>query len=74
MKSHNPSVKTTTKRKGGRGTHGSTTKAGKVRQQTPKIPKTVMHKPTNPRTRNRRKYENRVILRRESGQNWRRKQ
>lgn len=50
-------------------THGSLSKAGKVRSQTPKIeplPKT--RKP--PRVRNRRNYEKRVILQRKPGQNW----
>jgi small subunit ribosomal protein S30e len=63
-------VKTGTSKKGGRGTHGSTTKAGKVRMQTPKIPPTVKHKKLGPRVRNRRKYYKREILEREVGQNW----
>lgn len=51
--------------------HGSVTKAGKVRGQTPKVPKTVSHsKHGCPRLKNRRKYKNRVILNRKSGQNW----
>jgi small subunit ribosomal protein S30e len=57
-------------KKGGRGTHGSTTKAGKVRMQTPKIPPTVKHKKLCPRLRNRRKYEKRILLNRKAGQNW----
>ncbi len=50
-------------------THGSLSKAGKVRSQTPKIeatPKT--RKP--PRIRFRRNFEKRILLRRKSGQNW----
>lgn len=57
-------------KKGGRGTHGSTTKAGKVRMQTPKIPPTIKHKKSCPRMENRRKYEKRELLKRESGQHW----
>lgn len=66
-------VKSTTSgssKKGGRGTHGSTTKAGKVRKQTPQIPTSVKHKKLCPRVRNRRKYEKRVVLERKVGQNW----
>jgi len=50
-------------------THGSLSKAGKVRSQTPKIegiPRTK--KP--PRVRFRRSYEKRSILQRRPGQNW----
>ena len=50
--------------------HGSTTKAGKVRMQTPKIPKTKLSKSKCPRVNNRRKYEKRELLKRISGQNW----
>ena len=50
--------------------HGSTAKAGKVRGQTPKIPKTTTSKRNCPRLRNRRKYEQREGLGRKSGQNW----
>lgn len=57
-------------KKGGRGTHGSTTKAGKVRMSTPKIPVSVKHKKMFPRLRNRRNFEKRIELERESGQNW----
>lgn len=57
-------------KRAGRGSHGSTTKAGKVRMQTPKIPKTTFHKHGGPRLRNRRKYEKRELLKRKSGQNW----
>ena len=48
-------------------THGSLSKAGKVRSQTPKIERRQRTNPT-PRTRNRRVYEKRVILGREIGQ------
>lgn len=50
-------------------THGSLSKAGKVRSQTPKIeplPKTG--KP--PRIRVKRNYEKRIMLQRKPGQNW----
>lgn len=43
-------------------THGSLSKAGKVRQATPKLEKTVFHK-TIPRRRNRRNYEKRILHR-----------
>jgi small subunit ribosomal protein S30e len=58
-------------KKGGRGTHGSITKAGKVRMQTPKILPSIKHnKKSFPRYRKRRNYEKRVKLKRKSGQNW----
>ncbi|MCK4435189.1 30S ribosomal protein S30e, partial [Candidatus Bathyarchaeota archaeon] len=41
-------------------THGSLSKAGKVRSQTPKIEGTPRKNP-NPRRRSRRNYEKRVI-------------
>ncbi len=50
-------------------THGSLTKAGKVRSQTPKIqgrPRTSMF----PRQKFRRTFEKRLILGRKPGQNW----
>jgi small subunit ribosomal protein S30e len=50
-------------------THGSLSKAGKVRAQTPKIQAQEKVKP-NPKARSRRNYEKRVILQRKSGQNW----
>ena len=50
-------------------THGSLTKAGKVRMQTPKIPAREKKSPI-PKHRNKRNYEKRVILRRTPGQNW----
>jgi len=42
--------------KGGRGTHGSLTKAGKVRSQTPIIPKTNVKKRSGPSKRNRKEF------------------
>ena len=48
-------------------THGSLSKAGKVRSQTPKIEPRERINPM-PRSRNRRVYEKRVILGRELGQ------
>lgn len=60
-----------TKKRGGRGSHGSIGKAGKVRMQTPKIPKSMNHSKANfPRVRNQRKYHNREVLNRKSGQNY----
>lgn len=50
-------------------THGSLSKAGKVRSQTPKIEATPK-KSRIPRVRCRRNYEKRIILQRNSGQNW----
>ncbi|MCW3975901.1 MAG: 30S ribosomal protein S30e [Candidatus Bathyarchaeota archaeon] len=50
-------------------THGSLTKAGKVRSQTPKIEGRTKKSP-NPRTNARRTYEKRVITGRRSGQNY----
>jgi len=50
-------------------THGSLSKAGKVRGQTPKIPgREKKSKP--PKVRIRRNYEKRVILGRKPGQVW----
>lgn len=43
-------------------THGSLTKAGKARGQTPKIPKSVFHKRDFPRLKRRRAFEKRFIL------------
>ena len=48
-------------------THGSLSKAGKVRSQTPKI-EAKTRKNQNPRAQNRRKYNNREILGRNIGQ------
>ena len=50
-------------------THGSLSKAGKVRNQTPKIEATPKKNPI-PRRRSRRNYEKRIILQRTTGQNW----
>jgi len=50
-------------------THGSLSKAGKVRGQTPKIAPIEKKKPS-PRIRSRRNYEKRIILQRKAGQNW----
>ena len=50
-------------------THGSLSKAGKVRSQTPKIAPVERRKPA-PRQRVRRNYEKRVLLQRKAGQNW----
>jgi len=50
-------------------THGSLSKAGKVRSQTPKIQGTPRTAPS-PKNRNKRNYEKRVILQRKAGQNW----
>ncbi len=58
------------RKKGGKGTHGSLTKAGKVRNTTPKVPATVKHNKLGPKQRNRRNYMKRIIRKREIGQNW----
>jgi small subunit ribosomal protein S30e len=50
-------------------THGSLSKAGKVRTQTPKVEARVRTAPS-PKNRNRRNYEKRTILQRKAGQNW----
>jgi ribosomal protein S30 len=42
--------------KGGRGTHGSLTKAGKVRGQTIKIAKTNLAKHKGPSVKNRKRW------------------
>ena len=53
-------------------THGSLTKAGKVRSQTPKLE--GKPKPSKiPKVRNRRTYEKRFTLKRKPGQNWMRR-
>lgn len=50
------------KRKSGKGSHGSLTKAGKVRDSTPKIPPTPRSsKRRHPRCRNRKNYEKRFV-------------
>jgi len=50
-------------------THGSLSKAGKVRSQTPKIQPTPKKSPT-PRVHARRNFEKRIVLQRKPGQNW----
>jgi small subunit ribosomal protein S30e len=50
-------------------THGSLTKAGKVKGQTPKVAKKERHG-SIPRIKNLRNYEKRLILGRKPGQNW----
>jgi small subunit ribosomal protein S30e len=50
-------------------THGSLSKAGKVRSQTPKI-QASSKKGLGPRVKNRRNYEKRLMLQRKPGQNW----
>jgi len=50
-------------------THGSLSKAGKVRSQTPKIQPNSKKGPC-PRIKNRRNYEKRLMLQRKPGQNW----
>jgi small subunit ribosomal protein S30e len=50
-------------------THGSLSKAGKVRSQTPKTQPMEKKRP-GPRFRNKRNYEKRLILQRKPGQNW----
>jgi small subunit ribosomal protein S30e len=47
-------------------THGSLTKAGKVRNQTPKITPRP-RKGASPRNKNRKNYKLRVLLQRENG-------
>jgi small subunit ribosomal protein S30e len=50
-------------------THGSLSKAGKVRSQTPKVEAKEKIKPI-PKARSRRNYKKRIILQRKTGQNW----
>jgi len=50
-------------------THGSLTKAGKVRSQTPKIQATL-HVSVPPRIRFRKIHAKRFVLGRKIGQNW----
>lgn len=45
------------RRGGGRGTHGSITKAGKVRSQTLKVEKTNLRKHSGPSVGNRKRHE-----------------
>ena len=48
-------------------THGSLTKAGKVRSQTPKLPARMRRSPV-PRVKKRNDYRKRFILERKPGQ------
>jgi small subunit ribosomal protein S30e len=52
------------------GSHGSLTKAGKVRQLTPKVPRTGVNSRSKkiPRIRNKVLYEKRVVRQRYAGQ------
>ncbi|MEM2901211.1 MAG: 30S ribosomal protein S30e [Candidatus Bathyarchaeia archaeon] len=50
-------------------THGSITKAGKVRSQTPKIDARERHSPI-PKVRGRLNAKKRFLLNRKPGQNW----
>ncbi|NLF88448.1 30S ribosomal protein S30e [Candidatus Bathyarchaeota archaeon] len=50
-------------------THGSLSKAGKVRSQTPKV-EAKERTSASPKNRNRRNFAKRVILQRKAGQNW----
>lgn len=50
-------------------THGSMTKAGKVRSQTPKLQAKPKVSPI-PKVRSRNTYVKRYALRRKPGQNW----
>jgi len=50
-------------------THGSLSKAGKVRAQTPKIQAQERSK-LSPKARSRKNYEKRIVLQRKAGQNW----
>jgi small subunit ribosomal protein S30e len=49
-------------------THGALSKAGKVRSQTPKSRSQEKTK-FNPKARNRRNYEKRIVLQRKADQN-----
>ena len=50
-------------------THGSLTKAGKVRGQTPKLEKGIKGS-SIPKIRNKKTYLKRYFLKRTPGQNW----
>ena len=50
-------------------THGSLTKAGKVKSQTPKVQALARRSPI-PRLKFRRNAEKRLVLGRNPGQNW----
>ena len=56
------------RKKAGKGTHGSTTKAGKVRMQTPKIPPSSKKISPCPKVGNRKRFYKRIILGRNIGQ------
>jgi ribosomal protein S30 len=58
------------KLRAGKGSHGSTTKAGKVRGQTPKIPKSNLRKNKISRVNIRRRYNQQIYLERKIGQDW----
>ena len=63
--------KTGQKSRAGKGSHGSTTKAGKVRMQTPKIPPSNLRKSKIPRVNARKKYHRLFELEdRNKGQDW----
>ncbi|GIU71541.1 MAG: 30S ribosomal protein S30e [Candidatus Nitrosocaldaceae archaeon] len=49
--------------------HGSLTKAGKVRSQTPKVQGRERHSPIA-RVRNKSNYRKRFVLKRNPGQKW----
>lgn len=57
-------------KRAGQGSHGSTTKAGKVRAQTPKIPPSSLVKSKTPRVNARRRYHRVFELERKLGQDW----
>jgi len=50
-------------------THGSLTKAGKVRSSTPKLDAREKNAPI-PKSGNRKKFIKRFLLERKPGQNW----
>ncbi|MCH2380295.1 MAG: 30S ribosomal protein S30e [Nitrososphaerales archaeon] len=50
-------------------THGSLTKAGKVRGQTPKVEGKVRVS-RNPRVKSKRSFKTRIVLNRTVGQKW----
>ena len=50
-------------------THGSLTKAGKVKSQTPKV-EAIVHESPIPRVRFKKIHSKRFLLNRKLGQNW----
>lgn len=54
--------------KAGKGTHGSVSKAGKVRKQTPIIPPSNIKPKDSPRVAKRKLYNKRIVLERNIGQ------